>query len=145
MSQCRSASAITRGLAFATGGSSQQPRRCPATTQTWRFVPRYWNEKGLSVIIATRALNLAALAFTIAVSGFLLLLFDWSALRSACLREDTCDMSDVAVFRDPLAHVTAAGALFKGTFLAIFSLYWLYMAATAAVEIRCASAHVLIR
>ena len=47
------------------------------------------------MIITARVLNLAALGFTAAFSGFLLLWVDWGALRSACLLDDTCDILDV--------------------------------------------------
>ena len=97
---------------------------------------RYWSEKGLTVVIATRVLNLAALAFTIAISAFLLLLFDWRALRSECLRSDACDIADVAVYGHPWRHDSPAARTFKAVFLAIFSLYWLYSAMCAALEIR---------
>lgn len=89
------------------------------------------------MIVATRILNLSALAFTIAISAFLLLLFDWRALQKQCLRDDSCDIGHVAIYDHPWRHDTPIANMFKAVFLAIFSLYWLYAAMCAALEIRC--------
>ncbi len=47
------------------------------------------------MIVAARVLNLLALGFTAAFSGFLLLWVDWGALHAECLRQDTCDILEV--------------------------------------------------
>ncbi len=47
-------------------------------------------------------LNLAALGFTVVLSGFLLIWVDWRALDSDCVKADTCDISEVNP--DPLLH-----------------------------------------
>ncbi len=56
---------------------------------------RYYEEKGFTVICMSRLLNLLALGFTIAFSAFLLLFVKWRALKSPCIQDDTCDISDV--------------------------------------------------
>jgi hypothetical protein len=56
---------------------------------------RYWEEKGLAVAVVSRLLNLLALAFTVCMSAFLLLLVNWSGLRDECIRADTCDIWEV--------------------------------------------------
>jgi Autophagy protein ATG9 len=88
---------------------------------------------------AARLVNLAALAFTIAMAGFLLLAVDFHGLKDPCLHQNTCDISDVALHKKPLAHGSALGRMFKLSFLSIFSLYWLWSAAVSAVEVWCAS------
>jgi hypothetical protein len=40
-------------------------------------------------------LNICALAFTIAFSGFLLIFVNWGALHSECIVKDTCDITAV--------------------------------------------------
>jgi len=60
-------------------------------------VCRYYEEKGFTVICMSRLLNLLALGFTIAFSAFLLLFVKWSALKSQCIQEDTCDISEVVL------------------------------------------------
>lgn len=56
---------------------------------------RYYEEKGFSVILAARVLNVLALAFTVIFSGFLLLSVKWSALHSECVVAGTCDIAAV--------------------------------------------------
>lgn len=56
---------------------------------------RYYQEKGFWVIVTARVLNLLALGFTAAFSGFLLLWVDWGALRAECIQQDTCDILEV--------------------------------------------------
>ena len=46
--------------------------------------------------LAARVLNLAALAFTILVSGVLLLGVDYSKLKKECLRKDECNVWEVS-------------------------------------------------
>lgn len=58
-------------------------------------VCRYYQEKGFWVIVTARVLNLLALGFTAAFSGFLLLWVDWGALRADCIQQDTCDILEV--------------------------------------------------
>ncbi len=89
---------------------------------------RYWAGKGLWTKALSGALNLAALAFTIGFSGFLMLGVDWKAVLTApCITEvrcmllgglhalasqqcpllagwqDTCDIMSVALVKHPLA------------------------------------------
>ena len=99
---------------------------------------RYWQEKGFAAIVASRILNLGALAFTIVMATFLLLIFDRDGLKQPCLHEDTCDMATVAV-KHPLADESPLPLLFKLAFLGMFSLYWVYSAVNGAVEVWCAS------
>ena len=47
----------------------------------------------------SRLLNLLALGFTIIFSAFLLLFVKWSAFQSECIREDTCDISQVSAIQ----------------------------------------------
>jgi Autophagy protein ATG9 len=56
---------------------------------------RYYQEKGFWVIVTARVLNLLALGFTAAFSGFLLLWVNWGALRAECIQQDTCDILEV--------------------------------------------------
>lgn len=97
---------------------------------------RYWQEKGFAAIVASRILNLGALAFTIVMATFLLLLFDRQGLKAPCLLEETCDIATVAV-KLPLSGETPLALLLKLIFLGMFSLYWLYSAINSAVEIWC--------
>ena len=45
--------------------------------------------------LTARVLNLAALAFTLAVSAVLLLWVDYAGLQAECLRRDECNVWDV--------------------------------------------------
>lgn len=56
---------------------------------------RYYEEKGFQNMMVARVLGLLALLFTIFFSGMFLLGLNWSALFSECIREDTCDVSEV--------------------------------------------------
>ena len=56
---------------------------------------RYYQEKGFWVIVTARVLNLLALGFTAAFSGFLLLWVNWGALKAECIQQDTCDILEV--------------------------------------------------
>lgn len=96
---------------------------------------RYWQENGFAAIVAARLVNLAALAFTIAMAGFLLLVVNFSGLKDPCLHDNKCDIADAALYKHPLAHGSAFSTMFKLSFLGIFSLYWLWSAAVSAVEI----------
>ncbi|MEW5312000.1 MAG: hypothetical protein WDW38_003665 [Sanguina aurantia] len=87
---------------------------------------RYWHGKGLASILLSGALNILALAFTIAFSGFLLLFVDWPALHSECLVRDTCDIMSVAVYAHPLRSHTWLYDAVIVTYLAIFTLYWVW-------------------
>jgi hypothetical protein len=89
---------------------------------------------------AARLANLAALAFTIAMAGFLLLVVDFHGLKNPCLQQldNHCDISDAALHKNPLAHGSALSRMFKLSFLGMFSLYWLWSAAVSALEIWCA-------
>jgi hypothetical protein len=80
-------------------------------------------------------LNLAALAFTIGMAAFLMLFLNWHGLSAPCLATDTCDISQVAIHKRPFAFGSPLANTFKAAFLAIFSIHWLWSAATAAVEI----------
>jgi hypothetical protein len=102
-------------------------------------VCRYWQDKGFAAIIAARLVNLAALGFTIAMAGFLLLVVNFSGLKDPCLQDhdNKCDISDAALHKHPLAHGSHFSRMFKLSFLSIFSLYWLWSAAVSAVEIWC--------
>ncbi|MEW5298047.1 MAG: hypothetical protein WDW36_001210 [Sanguina aurantia] len=87
---------------------------------------RYWHGKGLAAILLSGALNILALAFTIAFSGFLLLFVNWPALHAECLARDTCDIMSVAVFAHPLRSHSAAYDAAIVTYLLIFTLYWVW-------------------
>ena len=94
--------------AMTTPFSSPAPRLCVThVCCIWRecaqFQPhaalpntcRYYQEKGFWVIVTARVLNLLALGFTAAFSGFLLLCVNWGALRAECIQQDTCDILEV--------------------------------------------------
>ena len=93
----------------------------------------------MRAIIATRLCNLAAIAFTIAASALLAFYFDWPALRAhhACLRADTCDVKDVAIYSRPWERGSAMARGCKVVLLGAAALYWLYAALQAALEVRC--------
>ena len=65
---------------------------------------RYYEEKGFSVILAARTLNVLALGFTVVFSGFLLLSVKWSALHSECVVAGTCDIAEVCICRQCRMH-----------------------------------------
>jgi len=59
---------------------------------------RYWACKGLRAMALAGMLNLAALAFTVAFSGFLLLGVNWPELLTAeCIEQVGCILSGVAL------------------------------------------------
>lgn len=95
---------------------------------------KYWQEKGFAAIVASRILNLGALAFTIVMATFLLLIFDRHGLKAQCLLDDTCDMATVAV-KHPWSQETPLALLFKLIFLGMFSFYWVYSAVSASIEV----------
>ena len=59
----------------------------------------------------SRLLNLLALGFTIIFSAFLLLFVKWSAFQSECIREDTCDISQVSAIQ-ALSHAPMQSHLY---------------------------------
>eukprot|EP00884_Botryococcus_braunii_P020789 jgi/Botrbrau1/7394/Bobra.0316s0035.1 len=61
----------------------------------FRNLYRYYEEKGFQNMLVSRVLNLLALLFTICFSGLFLLGLNWRGLFSECIREDTCDVSEV--------------------------------------------------
>lgn len=99
-----------------------------------KLLCRYWQEKGFAAIVASRILNLGALAFTIVMATFLLLIFDRHGLKAQCLLDDTCDMATVAV-KHPWSQETPLALLFKLIFLGMFSFYWVYSAVSASIEV----------
>ena len=52
--------------------------------------------------MVSRVLNLLALGFTVGFSALLLLCVRWNAFHDPCVREDTCDISEVH-----LCHIAA--------------------------------------
>lgn len=64
-------------------------------------VYRYYEGKGFASILIARVLNIAALGFTVAFSGVLLLWVDWGALHAQCVHDDTCDIASVVFYRHP--------------------------------------------
>jgi len=91
------------------------------------------------VILTSRLLNLAALAFTICFSAFLLLGVDWSALHAQCLMahdRGSCDILTVAVHAHPLKGRSPALVALAATHVALCCLYWLWSAAAAVSELR---------
>ncbi|KAK9829634.1 hypothetical protein WJX72_006986 [[Myrmecia] bisecta] len=110
----------------------------PNLDQFFTRVHKYYEEKGFLCIVTSRVLNLLALGFTVVFSGFLLLFVKWHALRSECILENTCDITQVAIDSQPLA---AGVTLWSGLcviYLAIFSAYWLYNLVHAAMDVRAA-------
>ncbi|KAG7667053.1 hypothetical protein Ndes2526B_g04460 [Nannochloris sp. 'desiccata'] len=100
-------------------------------------VYRYWEEKGFTVILVARILNLTALLFTIVASGILLLGIDYSALHAECLKTEECTLWDVAFIKNPLRNGPLT--LWKSLsvlYLAIFAGYWLFSAAHFVHELR---------
>jgi len=101
-------------------------------------VYRYYEEGGLAALVAARVANLAALAFSAAFCAFLLLVVRWTALSSPCLRDDTCDLADVALDWRPFARGGGRSAAFKaaaGLYLATAAAYWCVAAAAAVVDV----------
>lgn len=88
---------------------------------------RYHREQGLFPYLSSRLCNLAALAFTILCSFVLLLAVDWRAIHDPCVRERTCDLSDVMFRPDPLRHGSYAWRCGVLTYLLLFSVYWVRM------------------
>lgn len=87
---------------------------------------RYWEEKGLVVIITARVLNLLALGFTIAMSAALLLGVNWYALLHApCLRADQCDIWDVAI-RHPFTGGFSIFTALSVVYLLVLCAFWLF-------------------
>lgn len=101
-------------------------------------VYRYYEEKGFSVILAARVLNVLALAFTVMFSGFLLLSVKWSALHSECVVAGTCDIAAVAIDYHPFAKGATAWNVICVIYLAIFSVFWLYSLVHAVKDIHAA-------
>lgn len=87
---------------------------------------RYYEEKGFTVICMSRILNLLALGFTIAFSAFLLLFVKWSAFKSSCIQDDTCDISEVVLNLHPWKNGFTFWNVSVAIYLAIFMTYWLY-------------------
>ncbi|KAL0047089.1 hypothetical protein WJX82_006349 [Trebouxia sp. C0006] len=102
-------------------------------------VYRYYEEKGFSVILAARTLNVLALGFTVVFSGFLLLSVKWSALHSECVVAGTCDIAEVAIDRHPFAKGATVWNCMCVMYLTIFSIYWLYSLGHAVRDIHAAS------
>lgn len=91
------------------------------------------------MILTSRLLNLAALAFTICFSAFLLLGVDWGALHAKCLMAHSpgsCDILTVAVHAHPLHGRSPALVALAGTYVALCCLYWAWSAAAALGELR---------
>lgn len=86
----------------------------------------YWQHNGLVTIITSRVLNLLALAFTIAFSGFLLLFVNWGALHSECIVKRTCDIIQACLYKNPLTGHRPLLVVIILCYLAIFSFYWLW-------------------
>lgn len=100
---------------------------------------RYWLEKGWLVIVVSRGLNLAALAFTVAFSAFLLLGVDWRALHAECLAphdRGSCDILSVAVHAHPLRGRSPALVALAAAYVALCCCYWLWSAAAAVTDLR---------
>jgi autophagy-related protein 9 len=91
------------------------------------------------VIATSRLLNLAALAFTIVFSAFLLLGVDWGALRAQCLMahdRHSCDILTVAVHDHPLRGRSRALVALAAVYVALCCLYWAWSAVAAVGELR---------
>ncbi len=90
-----------------------------------RFFSRlysYYLEKGFSVILLSRVMNVLTLAFTIFFSGFLLLYVNWGAIHE-CGRDDDCDVANVVFNTRPLKHVLFWKVMVI-VYLTIFSTYF---------------------
>mmetsp|Transcript_4303 Transcript_4303/g.12400 ORF Transcript_4303/g.12400 Transcript_4303/m.12400 type:complete len:983 (-) Transcript_4303:227-3175(-) len=96
----------------------------------------YYEEKGFWVAVAARVSNLVALGFTAAFSGFLLLWVDWGALNADCLRQDSCDILDVAILRHPLQHGAPLWSAARVLYLALLAVYWVWNLVHLAVDVR---------
>lgn len=91
------------------------------------------------MILTSRLLNLAALAFTIVFSSFLLLGVDWGALHAQCLMahdRDSCDILSVAVHPHPLRGRPGALVALAAVYCGLCCLYWIWSAAAALGELR---------
>lgn len=99
-------------------------------------VYRYYQEKGFWVIVTARVLNLLALGFTAAFSGFLLLWVDWSALRAECIQQDTCDILEMAVLRHPLQHGAPLWSAARIAYLMLLAAYWAWSLVHLIVDLK---------
>ena len=96
----------------------------------------YYLEGGAAALVAARALNLAALAFTAAFAGVALLVVKWSALSSECVKRAACDVASVALDWRPFSHGATPRTVGGGLMLAAFAAYWCAAAAHAAADAR---------
>ena len=100
-------------------------------------VYRYWDENGLAVIVTSRLLNLAALAFTAAFSTLALLVVRWDRLGAPCIRDGTCDIAAAALDWHPFSGPgkPTPWAVGCGAYLGAFGLYWAGAATHVAVDL----------
>ena len=108
---------------------------------------RYHEEGGFTAVALSRALNLLAILFTAAFATTLLLVVKWGELaESQCLKEDSCDIADVALDFSPLRHYWAGkrpdlgfgrvvGALML---LAALGCFFVASAVAAVADVRAA-------
>ena len=108
---------------------------------------RFHEEGGFTAVTLSRGLNLAAIAFTAAFAATLLLVVRWGALSdSQCLKDDTCDIADVALDfrplrswlrgqRPDLGPARVAGALLL---LAALGCFFVASAAAAVADVAAA-------
>ena len=90
------------------------------------MVRRYWQGKGFYTIILREVLNLVALLFTVAFSGFLLLFVNWGKLDSKRITEDRVDIIHIVIKPHPLQGEPLIWSSLKLIYLVIFSLYWVW-------------------
>jgi len=99
-------------------------------------VYQYWEEKGFAVILTARILNIAALVFTVFASGMLLLWVDYSALKAPCIKDDTCNLWDVAIKAHPLQGGLTLWSLLACIYVTIFSAYCCFTIVHLGFEVR---------
>lgn len=109
----------------------EQPLSWAAEENLDAFLSRlyaYWEGKGFTVIVIGQVLNVAALGFTGATSGILLLGFDYTGLHDPCLREETCSIWD-ACFRQQRFDLFRPFSMWKFLsilYLTAFLCYWCF-------------------
>ncbi|KAL6756662.1 hypothetical protein V8C86DRAFT_58920 [Haematococcus lacustris] len=119
------------------GGESYEWAAIPNLDVFFTRMYRFWAAKGLAPMVLSGALNLLALAFTVAFTAFLLLAVNWTAVLTApCVEQDTCDIMSVALYPNPLSSRGLLADLLVLAYLAIFTTYWSWSALHFASDVR---------
>eukprot|EP00873_Tetraselmis_striata_P025309 jgi/Tetstr1/445573/TSEL_033346.t1 len=117
-------------------GESYEIEAVPNLDSFFARIYRYYVEKGFVVMVTTRLLSIAALAFTIVFSATLLLAVDWDALHLPCIIERKCDIMDVAFLERPLRDHAVWWTTTTLAYLGLLCLYWLWSLLHLVEDIR---------